>query len=355
MGKNPTAPISLRGVETRVDAGAASLPGSGPFGLDTPPERAAAVILPVPFDATASYRKGAARGPEAVIAASWQVELHDPVFGEPWRGGIALRPADRRITAWNEEASACAAPVIEAGGVIAGDAELERCRARVDAIGAALDAHLYGLVAAELEAGRLPVVLGGDHSVPMGAYRAAAERHPGLGLLHFDAHCDLRRAYEGFRHSHASIIDNALTELDGIARVVQVGVRDVCPEELERIARSEGRVRTLFDHEWAEAKLSGANLRELAGKTLAALPDVVWITFDVDGLDPALCPHTGTPVPGGLTWHETALWLSALIATKKRVVGVDLVEVAPGPERDGGLDGIVGARLLYRLIGTALR
>ena len=302
--------------------------GDGLFGLDVAPESAAAVVVPVPFDATSSYRQGAALGPAAILAASHQVELVDVEFGAPYERGIALLETDPRIAAWNEEARG---------------ATVER----VNAIGERVNELVHAAVDPVLERGALPVVLGGDHSVPFGAWLAASARHGRLGLLHFDAHADLRKAYEGYAWSHASILFNGMTRL-GLRDVVQVGVRDLCPEERARI--EELGVYTVFDYEWARE--GGA---ELVRDALARLPDEVWVTFDVDGLDPTLCPSTGTPVPGGLSWHDAALWLRELARSGRRVVGVDLVEVAPGdPARLGeGYDENVGARLLYRLIATA--
>lgn len=334
---------------TTPDPNAAAHADSGLYGLDDDPDSAAVVVLPVPFDATCSYGRAAARGPEAILRASHQVELLDIEFGEPWKAGIAMLAVDSFDVRENERARALADRARESG-------DAEACSA-VDAIAFALDARLAERTAAVLERGGLPVVLGGDHSTPLGAWRAAASAHAGLGLLHFDAHADLRVAYEGFRTSHASVVGNALDQLDGLARVVQVGLRDLCPEERARIDGSAGRVRALYDHEWARARLVGEDPSALVRRHLEHLPQQVWITLDIDGLDPSLCPHTGTPVPGGLNWHELALWLRELGRSGRRVIGCDLVEVAPGPSGAGGdsWDAVVGARVLYRLIATALR
>lgn len=338
------------------DPDGAALPGSGIYGLPEDPGRAHVHIIPVPFDATTSYRKGAARGPDAVVQASRQVELYDLALGRPYERGIALLAADPRIARLNAEASEKAERVIAVAGVIGDDAFLARDLARVNAIGAEVNGIVYVETMAALEAKKLPVVLGGDHSVPFGAIQAASERFPGLGVLHFDAHADLRAAYEGFQWSHASIMHNVVEKLGDVARLVQVGIRDVGERELALIHESEGRVQTLFDRDWQRAKLDGANLRELAAKTIALLPNDVYVSFDVDVLDPTLCPNTGTPVPGGLLWHEAMLWLEELARSRRRIVALDLNEVSPGegdPEVDAW-DAIVGARLLYRLIGTAL-
>jgi agmatinase len=311
----------------------------------------------VPFDATTSYRKGTARGPEAILRASKQIDLFDLQTGKPYEQGIAMLDADPRIARLNAEASEKADRIIAVAGVIGGDKALKSALERVNAIGSDVNRIVRASVEKALDAGRLPVLIGGDHSTPFGAMDACAARHPGLGILHFDAHADLRETYEGFEWSHASIMDNVVKQIDGVAKLVQVGIRDLGEREFERIERSNGRIRVVFDKDWQRAKLDGASLRKLARSTIDELPDVVYVSFDIDGLDPTLCPNTGTPVPGGLSWSETMLWLEELARSKKKIVGIDLNEVSPGdssPELDSW-DAIVGARLLYRLIGTALQ
>jgi agmatinase len=339
----------------QIDPNAAARPDSGLFGLDVPPEEAGVHVIGVPFDATASYRKGACLGPEAVLRASHQVDLYDVATGRPYEAGICMLAADPRLAAWNSEASPLADRVIAAGGAD-GDDGLAAALEAVDSIGTHLNGVVREATERALDEGRLPAVVGGDHSVPFGAIEAAAARHPGLGILHVDAHADLRRAYEGFTWSHASIMDNVERRLDGVARLVQVGLRDVCEEEVERIESSGGRIRALFDRDWQDARLTGANLRTLVREWIAHLPKDVWLSFDIDGLEPTLCPNTGTPVPGGLDWAGACLWLDELGRSGRRVVGLDLCEVSPGdtPADQDSWDAMVGARLLYRMIGTAL-
>jgi agmatinase len=339
------------------DPNAAARPDSGPYGLDHGPAEAAVHLIPVGFDATTSYRPGTAAGPEAILAASHQVDLYCRLFGRPYEQGIAWIEPPAAIAQLQNQAFAPARRIVAAGGRIAGDADLASDLAAVNRASAALNLEVERLVAASLEAGKLPVLIGGDHAVPFGAIRACARLHPGLGVLHFDAHADLRRAYEGFDWSHASILDNVTTRIPEVGRVVQVGIRDLCDEERERIEGSAGRIHTLYDDQWARARAEGSSLVGLIRKTLDRLPEKVYVTFDVDGLEPALCPGTGTPVPGGLSWGETGLWLEELARSGRRIVGLDLVEVAPGAADPAGLDSwdaIVGARLLYRLIGCAL-
>jgi agmatinase len=343
--------------EPRFDPSAAALPGSGIFGLPHGASDAAVHVIGVPFDATASYRKGAWRAPAAILRASRQVDLFDLAHGRAYERGIWMAPVNERVLALNREASGLADRVIERGGAIEGDAELARDLARVNSIGGEVNLIVRAAAGAALDAGKLVAVVGGDHSAPFGAIQACAERFPGLGVLHFDAHADLRVAYEGFEWSHASIMDNVERRLGGVARIVQVAIRDLSEEEHERVASSGGRIATLFDRERANAAFDGRNPRHVARAYLAKLPRDVYVSFDVDGLDPALCPSTGTPVPGGLGWNEALLWLDELAASGRRVVGLDLSEVNPGAAGEDGdsWDAIVGARLLYQMIGAALR
>jgi len=335
---------------------AAADPESGLFGLAVSPEQARVHVLGVPFDATTSFRPGTALGPEAILRASHQVDLFDTVTGKPYEVGIWMAPLDGQVAAWNESARMNAQRVIDAGG-LERDPKLRPCAERVEAIQNRLNTWVRDRTDEGLGAGKLCALIGGDHSVSLGAIEAHARRYPGMGILHFDAHADLRSAYEGFRFSHASILFNVLERIDNLGPLVQVGLRDLAQEEHQRIRSSEGRIHALFDHEWARFKFSREPLTQHILRTLEPLPREVYVTFDIDGLDPSLCPSTGTPVPGGFNWHETMLWLGALVDSGRRIIGFDLTEVAPtNSERLGeGWDEIVGARLLYRLIGFALR
>lgn len=341
---------------TTFDPDAASDDASGIFGLPSDPATAEVHVIPVPFDATTSYRKGTAKGPAAILQASRQVDLFDMMTGKPWSRGICMLDADPRIARLHTKASRKSDAIIAVGGRIGKNKQLAKDLAKVNEIGAELNAIVRDATDRVLDAKKLPVIVGGDHSTPFGAIRACSERFAGLGVLHFDAHADLRDAYEGFEWSHASIMNNVATRLDGVAKLVQVGIRDLGQREHDMIQRSKGRIHALYDVDWGRAKSEGSGVRELVKRTIAQLPEHVYVSFDIDGLDPTLCPNTGTPVPGGLSWHDAMLWLDELAKSKKKIVGLDLNEVSPGdtdPD-DDSWDAIVGARLLYRLIGTAL-
>ncbi len=325
---------------------------AGLFGLPFSPEQAELVVVPVPWDATTSYRPGTSKGPAAVRAASHQLDLFDVELGELWRRGIAMLPIAEEIERWNREARADAEKVIALGGRVDGDAALEGARARVNAASARLDDAVYRAVDRERARGKIVGVLGGDHSVPFGAIRRLSEEAP-FGILHLDAHADLRVAYEGFEGSHASIMANVTRRIPPVTKLVQVGIRDLCKAEADAIAASKGRIVTFFDATLAARKQDGERWSAICDEIVAALPERVYVSFDIDGLDPRFCPNTGTPVPGGLDFHEACALLARVVRTGRRIVGFDLNEVAPGPDGDEW-DANVGARVLYKLCGWTL-
>ncbi len=342
-----------RVVTASFDPGAPAL-GGGIFGLPHTPDEARVVLVPVPWEPTTSYARGTAQGPAAILHASRQVDLFDLETGRPYEAGIALLDVDPDIAAWNAEACAAAEPVIAAGGVPPGDAALGARLARVNELSVLLNERVASIARTWMARGKLVGVLGGDHAAPLGAIAAHAERWPGMGVLHLDAHADLRDAYEGFTFSHASIMHNVTTRLPGVARLVQIGIRDLSEEEHARIEGSRGRVTALLDAEVARRQFEGEPFAKIARAAVELLPRHVYLSFDIDGLDPALCPHTGTPVPGGLSFQQAAALLAYVEESGRTIVGLDLCEVAPGPEGDDW-DGNVGARLLYKMIGFALR
>lgn len=307
--------------------------GSGIFGLASSEADSAVVLLPAPFEATVSYGSGAVNGPALILNASRQVDLFDLETGKPYEAGIFMRPIDNEILALDRRARADRSFVDRAGQEVAAIIERETRLL--------LDAH------------KIVGVVGGDHSVPLGSIIAHAARYPkDLGILHLDAHADLREAYQGHEHSHASIMECVLRKTN-IARLVQVGIRDIGAREIDLIERSGARVQTYVDPLIARARLSGS-LQELFREAIEQLPHHVYLSFDIDGLDPRFCPGTGTPVPGGLDFSEICLLLELVGSSGRRIVGFDLVEVA-GTLEDNEWDGNVGARLLYKMIGWTLR
>lgn len=311
--------------------------GAGIYGLPHRPEDARVVLIPVPWDATTSYRAGTSRGPEAIIAASKQVDLFDRGLGRPYEHGIAILEEQETLRLWNREASNVATSI-----------------ARVNELGADLNAWVRAESTRWCEQGKIVGVVGGDHSSPFGAIDALAKRHPGLGILHIDAHADLREAYEGFTWSHASIMHNVVDRLPQVSRLVQIGIRDFCEAEWDRIRNSDGRIITHFQEDIASRLAMGETWASECDRIALELPAEVYISFDIDGLDPSLCPNTGTPVPGGLSFYQAIGLFEALVRHGRKIVGFDLSEVAPGQGHDEW-DANVGARILYKMAGWALR
>ncbi len=340
---------------TQFDPNAAASADSGVFGLPFTEAQSALVLVPVAWEATTSYGGGTSQGPQAIFQASKQVDLFDLEVNKPYEAGIFLRSESELISKLNAEAKELAQPVIEAGGVSAdSDPSLVRGLARVNEMGGALNEWVAGQTRELLAAGKLVGIVGGDHSVPFGAFQAIAEKHGSFGILHFDAHSDTRNAYEGFQWSHASIMHNALERISGIKKLVQVGIRDVCEEEVAYCESQGTRVKSFFDRNLAMRKFKGESWDQIARDIVESLPEKVWISFDIDGLDPRFCPNTGTPVPGGLDFHEACYVISLLGRSNKKIIGFDLNEVAPAADGQNEWDANVGARLLYKLSAWTL-
>ena len=273
--------------------------------LDLPPElrdpvRSRIAVLPVPYDETSTWQKGADQGPQAIIDASAAVEWYDiPTGTEVCRRGIATLP-----------------PVDFKGSP-------EELADRVDAaVTGILDRHQF------------PVTLGGEHSISIGAIRAAARRYRNLSVLQIDAHGDTREEYEGSTHNHACVMARAREWCP----IVQVGIRAVDAAEMERMERG----RVFFAHE-----IAGNPDDSWMGRAIAKLTGDVYVTIDLDAFDPSLLPATGTPEPGGLGWYEVDRFLQKVVAARN-VVAFDVVELLPLPGQHAS--DFAAAKLVYRLM-----
>ncbi|MGY2133913.1 agmatinase family protein [Hymenobacter sp. HD11105] len=320
----------------------------GIFGLPFTVEEAQVVVVPVPWEVTVSYRAGTALGPAAIREASMQVDLYDPDITDAWRLGLAMEEEDESWAAESRKLREQASAYIEwleAGQPNANAPQHTTVTGQVGVRGKALLEWLKQKAGAYLDAGKAVAVLGGDHSTPLGYIHALAERHEEFGILQIDAHCDLRPAYEGFEYSHASVMYNAL-QLPQVKKLVQVGIRDFCQQEAELAERSNGRIIMFPERFLREELFAGKSWRKECKKIIAQLPQKVYLSFDIDGLDPKLCPGTGTPVPGGLEFEEALYLIRMVVRSGREIIGCDLNEVAPG---DTDWNGIVGARLLYQL------
>ncbi len=316
------------------------------FALPYTNDESEITIISVPWDVTTSYRAGTHRGPDSVMEASLQIDLYDQSVPDAWRVKIGTLPIDESIEKRNRKMRKVAEQIIshlEEGGDLS---EVDDILAEVNAASDELNTSVYQMCREQIENGRISAVLGGDHSVPLGNMKAVSEKYEDFGILHIDAHADLRVAYEGFRYSHASILYNALNEITQISQLTQIGVRDFCQQEAD-IINTDPRIRCFTDMELKRNIFEGKTWKRQCEEIIATLPQNVYITFDIDGLSPDLCPNTGTPVPGGVNFREADYLLHMLASSNRRIIGFDLCEVSPGKESDW--DANVGARILFKL------
>jgi agmatinase len=313
------------------------------FGLPFTAEESDIIILPAPWEVTVSYATGTAKGPEAILEASKQVDLFDPDAPNAWKAGIHLLPLNDDLAEKSIELRDRAERHIQS---LQQNSETESTALEtINQACSEMVAYVQQECGYWLDRKRIVGLLGGDHSTPLGFIHALSERHASFGILQIDAHCDLRDAYEGFQYSHASVMFNALKSPQ-VERLVQVGIRDYCQQEVELITNSNGRIVTFFDEILANERYEGKTWKEQCTEIVNALPEKVYISFDIDGLNPSLCPNTGTPVAGGLEFAQAIYLMRILVKSGKKIIGFDLNEVAPGEDE---WDANVGARLLFKL------
>lgn len=339
--------------QEKIDSFDPSQPGLATqsiYGLPFTADESDIVIIPVPWEVTVSYGAGASEGPAAILEASFQVDLHHQEFPELWKLGMHLDLSEL-TEKWDRESKKykdLAQIIIEAlenGVDVSADATLTSSLQKINDKCAEMNRELCDRVLYWMDRGKKVALLGGDHSTPLGYYEALASRHESFGILHLDAHMDLRIAYEGFTYSHASIMYNAL-QLPQVSKIVQVGIRDFCKQEVDVVKQYPVKVYT--DSDLKSAEFKGTTWDKQCDAILAELPQNVTVSVDIDALLAWYCPNTGTPVPGGLTYEQAVYLLSKLAESGRNIIGFDLVEVAPGED---DWDGNVGARMLYHLCG----
>ena len=334
---------------SNYDPNSVSNPNNNIFGLPTTEENARLIIISVPWEVTVSYGSGTSRAPESIFKASLQVELFDAEMPEAWKQGYFMRQSDRKILMKSDylrKEAELYIDYISKGEEVGANQFMSKALREVNEGGHYLNNWVYEQSKALLDKGKLVAVVGGDHSTPLGYFKAMAEKHGEFGMLQIDAHCDLRRAYEALNYSHASIMRNALEEIPQIIPLVQVGVRDYGGDEFEYIRDSNGRVITYFDKEIKNRQHEGESWKLIAEEIVSRLPQKVYISFDIDGLDRKLCPHTGTPVPGGFELEEIFYLFRKVAESGRKIIGFDLCEVGIS---DNDWNANVGARVLLKL------
>lgn len=332
----------------QYDPSAIGLANGHLFGLPFTKEESEVVVIPMPWEVTVSYRAGTAKGPETMFNASMQVDLYDPYIKDAWKLGIAMEPISnywlKKNTELRKKAVRCI-DNLENGGTPK-DSKVKKLYEEINSAGAELNDYVEKVSTRILKEGKSVIVMGGEHSVPLGYMKALTKFYPKFSMLHIDAHADMRQAYEGFEFSHASIQYNA-TKIKNIDQFVLVGIRDYSQQEADRIANSKGRIKAFSDLDIKRKNYEGATWKAQCEAIMKPLSKNVYLSYDIDALDPSLCPHTGTPVPGGLEFEQVIYLIEQIVKSGRKIVGFDLCEVAPGVSDDW--DSIVGIRTLYRI------
>ena len=335
---------------TNYDPNSVGNPNNNIFGLPTNEEDSRLVILPIPWEVTVSYGAGTARAPEAILRASVQVDLFDPEMPDAWKQGFYMRPSDRKILMKSDylrKEAELYIDYISKGEDVKANQFMSKTLREVNEGSIYLNNWVYEQTKALMEKNKLVGLLGGDHSTPLGYFKAIAEKYGEFGILQIDAHFDLREAYEGFNYSHASIMYNTLKEVPELKQLVQVGIRDFGSDEWEYAKNSNSRIVTYYDKALRNRQYEGETWKHIAEEIVGKLPDKVFISFDIDGLDRKLCPFTGTPVPGGFELEQVFYLFTTLLKSGKTIVGFDLNEVGIGGDTEW--DANVGARVLYKM------
>ncbi|MEJ0106987.1 MAG: arginase family protein [Bacteroidota bacterium] len=308
-------------------------PNNNIFGLPFSEEDARLVIIPVPWEVTVSCGAGTARAADQIFKASLHVDVVDNETNDAWKQGLFMRQPDRKILMKSDylrKEAELYIDYISKGEDVADNQFMSKTLKEVNEGSKYLNNWIYDQAKALMDKGKLVAVLGGDHSISLGSLKAATEKYGDLGVLQIDAHCDMREAYMGFTYSHASIMYNALREIPELKTLVQIGVRDYSPAEWEEVTNNGSRVTTYLEKEIRHRMYEGETWKQIAEEIVSRLPHQVYISFDIDGLDPKLCPYTSTPVPGGFEMEQLFYLFTKIIQSGRHIIGFDLTEIGVG-------------------------
>ena len=312
------------------------------------------VLVSAPWAVTSAAGQGAAYTPDAIIDASTAVSLYDAVSQISIEGKVATAEVDYDLQESSLQLGGDAAKVvshIEDGGTLSGDYFIRKVN-RINIGFRDMHRSVGKRVFRFADKGKIVGVVGGDHSVTLGAVRSISSVYPEMGVLFIDGHCDLRQSGKIFAYSHLSIARNIIDEVPQIAKMVQVGARDMSLEEIE-FATSHPKIE-LFSHEdMVRSLYSGENWINICDKIAESLPKQVYISFDIDALTPECCPNTKRPIAGGMSFDQAVILINRVVESGRQIIGFDLTEVVPVSE--GSIDSAIGARMLVKLCAAALK
>ncbi len=337
------------------DPNAVSNPDNNIFGLPFSEEDSRIVLVPVPWEVTVSSGAGTSRASEHIFKASLQVDLFDSEYNNSWQQGFYMKPIDKKLLLKSDylrKEAELYIDYISKGNDVKANKFMCKSLKEINEGSTFMNTWVYDQTIELLNKGKLVGLIGGDHSTPFGFIKAIAEHYESFGILQIDAHCDLRIAFEELKYSHASIMYNVLTEIPQVKKLVQVGIRDYGEDEYQYIQDNKDRISVFFDKDIKERQYEGDSWKMIVKEIIDQLPQNVFISFDIDGLDPKLCPNTGTPVPGGFEAQQISYLFKCLVDSGKKLIGFDLNEVGVG---ENLIDANVAARQLFHLCNLLIK
>ncbi|MCY4512376.1 MAG: arginase family protein [Bdellovibrionales bacterium] len=328
------------------------------FGARTSFEQARIVLIPVPWEVTTSGGEGTAQAAEKIREASSQMDFFQKSSLQAINHLIHFEETDRELAHLNEIHCSLSKQIIDRMNK---DLPLnEEQKKQIETINQAckhMTERVYTKAKQVFNKDKTPALVGGDHSVSEGLLRLIGEKED-FGLLHIDAHCDLRKAYQGFTHSHASVMFNVLNHPSAPQKLLQVGIRDFCEEEYKQIQK-DSRLISYFDEDMASRLFQGETWGKICEEIISQLPSKIYISLDVDGLEWTYSPGTGTPVPGGLTFNQVLFLLREIKRQGKKLLSFDVVETSAGSTEAekalGHWNANVASRLIYNLCDLTLK
>ena len=318
------------------------------FEIETSFESADLVLIPVPWSATVSYGGGTEKGPNLIRTASNYLDFFNSFLTCSYNHKIYFEENDPDIESLNKKTLAYVKQLDKQN--------YSECIENINKASQSLLDWIYKKSKNIFQKDKIPALVGGDHSISEGLLSFLGDRYKGdYGILHLDAHADLRKAYQGFTHSHASVMYNVLNLKNAPRKLIQVAVRDLCEAEYKKIQKDK-RISCYFDKELYKRIFEGEKWSLICQEIISHLPDKVYVSLDVDALSWNYAPNTGTPVPGGLSFNQILYLLEEIKRQNKKLISFDVVETSPGKnEQDfAEWNGNVSARLIYYLSGLAL-
>lgn len=324
--------------------------GENLFAQPSSYKTALVVVQAAPWEVTSSYGGGSSLGPKNIVQASSQLDFFNFAKKNEPKPFVYMHKIDPEILTLSRSLQKDAQKIMQACGAHGDnpiDSSLSTLQKKINSESEKLNNTIYNNTLKTLEDKKIPALLGGDHSVSFGAIKACLKIYKNLSILHIDAHADLRKNYQGFAHSHASIMYNVMELSTNPEKLCSVGIRDFCQQEYDYFQKKEN-IKIFFDEDLKTASFQGTSWAKQCEAIISELGENVYISLDVDGLQPSLCPNTGTPVPGGLSYNQFVFLLATLSKHNKKVVGFDLCEVSCGSSTSQW-DANVGARLLLKM------